>query len=137
MTPEIHELYKTIVTAIHNAIPDQGWTEASYHYHRITQFAEETGSFKRDDGSVVSFVIEDDGSDALSDLRKAMVRQSDNRHAWYSATVSLQQDGGFKFDFVYDTLPTFKIIPSPAKWADEFRAYPRPELEPFVPEIPD
>ena len=137
MTREIHELYTTIVTAVHDAVPDQGWTEARYHYHRITQFAEETGSVRLDDGSVRSFVIEDEGSDALSDLRKAMACQHDNGHAWYSATVTLQSNGSFKFDFVYDALPPFEIIPSPAKWADEFRTYPRPELEPHVPEMPD
>ncbi|MBB3948454.1 hypothetical protein GGQ73_004441 [Rhizobium skierniewicense] len=137
ISPEINELYETIAKAILDAIPDQGWTEASYHYLRITQFAEETGSFQLDDGSVGSFVVEDEGSDALSGLRRAMASQHDNRHAWYSVTVRLQPDGGFKFDFVYDALPPFEIIPSPAKWADEFRTYPRPELEPLAPRMPD
>ncbi len=58
-----------------------------------------------------------------------MAKLHDNGHAWYTAVFTLTPDGKFKFDFDYDHLPAFDIMPSPDKWLDEFKHYPRPELQ--------
>ena len=55
-----------------------------------------------------------------------------NGHAWYVATIILKNDGEFKFHFDYDHLPVFDYMPSPAHWDDEFKRYPRPELQVIV-----
>jgi hypothetical protein len=41
----------------------------------------------------------------------------------------LAPDGKFSFDFDYDHLPTFDIMPDPEDWLEEFKKYPRPELQ--------
>lgn len=137
MSPEIEHLQHTIAQGIVDALPDDGWSQARYAYLAITQFMEERGSYRRDDGSTGSFVVEDEISDALRALRGHMAQLHANGHAWYTATVTLSAQGDFAFVFEYDSLPAFDIIPSPAKWADEFRTYPRPELEAHVPRIPE
>ena len=99
-------------------------------------FFSETGHYLLNGVKTVSFVAEDEVSDAFRELRTKMAALHENGHAWYTATFTLTPDGNFKFDFVYDELPAFEIIPSPDKWADEFRTYPRPELQDLVPQQP-
>lgn len=49
--------------------------------------------------------------------------------AWYTLVFKMTSDGKFKFDFNYEHLPKFDIMPEPDKWQDEFKKYPRPELQ--------
>ncbi len=67
--------------------------------------------------------------DALLELRREMAKINDNQHAWFTAICTVTLDGKFGFKFDYDHLPPFDIIPSPGKWIDEFKHYPRPDLQ--------
>ncbi|MDP9840531.1 hypothetical protein J2T09_005318 [Neorhizobium huautlense] len=129
MSPEIEALNKTIASGIYAALPKEGWTAATYRFNAITRYSEETGMCRLETGANQSFVVEDDATDALKDLRTAMAKAHAEGHAWYSAAVTLMPDGSFRFDFIYDKLPPFKIVPSHDKWVDEFRAYPRPDMQ--------
>lgn len=136
MTPEIQQLQQTIAQGVYEVLPEDGWTDATYSFQAITRFFSETGNYLLNDVKTVSFVAEDEVSDAFRELRTKMAALHENGHAWYTATFTLTPDGNFKFDFIYDELPAFEIIPSPDKWADEFRTYPRPELQDLVPQQP-
>lgn len=129
MSPEIEALNKTIASGIYAALPKESWTAATYRFNAITRYSEETGVCRLETGANQSFVVEDDATDALKNLRTAMARAHAEGHAWYSAAVTLMPDGNFRFDFIYDRLPPFRIVPSQDKWADEFRTYPRPDMQ--------
>jgi hypothetical protein len=58
-----------------------------------------------------------------------MARLDENNHAWYTAKCHVTPEGAFSFEFDYDHLPAFDIAPSPSKWVDEFKHYPRPALQ--------
>ena len=58
-----------------------------------------------------------------------MATLHENKDAWYFAQCEVTSDGKYTFQFDYDRLPAFSIIPSPGKWLDEFSKYPRPELK--------
>jgi hypothetical protein len=129
MSPEIDTLNETIAAGIYAALPKEGWTAATYRFNAITRFSEERGVSRLETGTDQSFVVEDEATDAFKALRSAMARMHAEKHAWYSAIVTVMPDGNFRFDFIHDRLPPFKIMPSPDKWADEFRTYPRPDLQ--------
>jgi hypothetical protein len=76
-----------------------------------------------------TFVIEGAGDGAFGTMRTEMAKLHANGHAWYTAVFTLTPDGKFKFDFDYDRLPAFDIMPDPQDWLDEFKHYPRPELQ--------
>ena len=113
-------------------LPSSGWVRACYSYKAITCYSVQTGYFLNS-AKVKSktFAIDSPGYDALPILRAEMAKLHDNGHAWYTATFTLTPDGKFKFkfDFDYDHLPTFDIMPDPEDWLDEFKHYPRPELQ--------
>ncbi|MBJ7223494.1 MULTISPECIES: immunity protein YezG family protein [unclassified Brenneria] len=136
MTPEIEQLQLTLAQGVFDELPEDGWVQAKYSLLAITMFAEETGYYLLESGKQVYFTIEDEASDAFRELRAKMAALHQNGHAWYTGTLTLDPAGSFRFDFIYDELPAFQIIPSPAKWADEFRTYPRPELQDRIPAQP-
>lgn len=91
-------------------------------YDGVCTFALENGSsFGADAGF--------DVSDAFAALRAEMAKLHSNKHAWYTAICEVTPEGKFTFNFDYDHLPAFDIIPSSSKWLDEFKHYPRPELQ--------
>lgn len=136
MTPEIQQLHQTIAQGVHDGLPDGDWVQATYSFLAITLFYEEAGLYRLADGQQRSFVVDDETSDAFSELRTQMAALHENGYAWYTATLTLTADGTFKFDFDYDELPRFEVVPSAGKWADEFRSSPRPELQDRVPALP-
>ncbi|WP_437882965.1 hypothetical protein [Pseudomonas sp. LRF_L74] len=137
MTPEIQHLHQTIAQGIYDELPPDGWSTARYQFLAITRFFEENGTYQSSDGQQRSFVVEDEVSDAFRELRGKMAAINEKGHAWYTCIVDITPDGNFKLDFVYDELPSFKVIPSADKWDDEFRTYPRPELKSHAPTQPN
>nr|WP_301340577.1 immunity protein YezG family protein [Myxococcus xanthus] len=102
----------------------------------ITLFSEETGRYRLADGQQRSFAATDEVTDAFDELRTRTATLGKNGHAWYTTTLTITADGNFAFDFNYDELPQFEVVPSAGKWADEFRTYPRQELQARVPVQP-
>jgi hypothetical protein len=91
-----------------------------------------TWDFILNDGASKSADAGYDIQNNFSKFREEMAKFNPENGAWYTATFTLTPDGNFKFDFDYDHLPAFDIIPSPGKWVDEFKHYPRPELQAHV-----
>ena len=58
-----------------------------------------------------------------------MAKLHENNNAWFTAVCDVTPDGKYSFHFDYDHLPAFDIVPGPNKWLDEFKNYPRPELQ--------
>ncbi|WP_426754778.1 immunity protein YezG family protein [Myxococcus sp. Y35] len=136
MMPEIQQLHQAIAHGVYDERPDGGWVQATYSFLAITLFQEESGLYRLVDGQQRSFVVADEVSDAFRELRTRMAALHENGHAWYTATLTMTADGNFTFDFNYDELPRFAIVPSAGKWADEFRTFPRPELQDRIPAQP-
>ncbi len=86
-------------------------------------------SFILENGSSLGADAGFDVNDAFEALRTEMARLHADKHPWYTAKCEVTPDGKFTFNFDYDHLPAFDIIPSPGKWLDEFKHYPRPELQ--------
>ena len=82
-----------------------------------------------ENGTKNGFLLGSGANNKFRELREEMAKINENKQAWYTATCTMTPNGKFKFDFDYDHLPAFNIIPNPDKWLDEFKTYPRPELQ--------
>ncbi|MBI1905049.1 MAG: DUF600 family protein [Rhodocyclales bacterium] len=130
MNPKVQELQTTIAQGIWNVMPKPDWVRASFEALAIKPYFSASGvvihpnSIESGINGVAKAVLY-----AFRELRTEMAQLHANGHAWYTATFTLTPDGKFKFDFDYDHLPAFDIMPEPDKWLDEFKTYPRPELQ--------
>lgn len=129
MNSEIERLYSAIALEIFEVRPEEEWIEGTYHVTCITSFLEGACLFKLRSGTNKSGDTSYKSSTLFFDLRKEMAKINNNGHAWYSAACTLSNAGKFKFEFDYDHLPAFEIIPDPERWLLEFKDYPRPELQ--------
>jgi len=126
----VDELYSEIAAAVYQELPDLGWERAIYTYQAIRGYSFQNGRHIDSNGQFSNtFVIDGAGFYALLKLRDEMAGLHENGQAWYTATCTVTPDGKFKFEFDYDHLPTFDIMPDPEDWLDEFKRYPRPELQ--------
>ena len=129
MDIQIEHLYRDIALEVYAAKPTEKWTKATCHFQAITRMSAGTCSFSLENGTEKSVFPGSQFVPKLMLLREKMANFHENKHAWYSTTSTVTSAGKFHFDFDYDHLPPFKIIPSPDKWVDEFNAHPRPELQ--------
>lgn len=129
MTPEIERLYSAIALEIFEARPDDTWTSGTYRIACISSFIEGQCIFQLADKSEKSVKISGQADFLFLDLRKKMAKLNNNGHAWYGASCTLSDIGKFTFDFDYEHLPAFEIIPDPKRWTLEFKDFPRPALQ--------
>ncbi len=129
MNSEIEALQNEIASAIHGAQPSSGWAEGRYVYEGIASISKGVCTFTLDHGEDISVAPGFAISRAFQTLRIEMAKLNDPTQAWYTAQCKVKPDGNFKFSFDYVLLPAFDIIPSAAKWLDEFSKFPRPELQ--------
>lgn len=134
MNPEIEALQKQIVLALYDcARQHDGWLRARYRFWTITQMAESECAYEVRGGETIRHGCpHTETYDSLMKLRRAMVKLHENGHAWYTMELRLEPDGSFAFEFDYDHLPAFDIMPDPEDWRDEFTKYPRPELQAHI-----
>lgn len=134
MNKTIESLYMTIAQGVAAKIPQTPWKSVRYGFRAIRMMSEQSGYFIDQEGrpSDITFVLDSPADDAFAPLRTEMAKLHENGHAWYTATFTLTPDGAFKFDFDYDHLPAFDIIPEPSNWLDEFKNYPRPEMQAII-----
>ncbi|MDH0897220.1 MULTISPECIES: hypothetical protein [unclassified Pseudomonas] len=128
MNPRIEKLQRELAQEVFNLTPDD-WAQARASFMGITCFSITQISFLSSTGEVSSPSIDQRYDLPFEKLRQEMAAQDINGHAWYTAIFTLTPDGKFKFEFDYDHLPTFDIMPDPEDWLDEFKQYPRPELQ--------
>lgn len=129
MSKKIEELYKTIAMGIYAVRPELNWVKGTLKFKSITLMNESACFYTLEKGTTVSVDSGFDVDDTLEVLRNEMATVHENRHAWYSSECEVRANNEYTFRFDYDHLPAFNIIPSPNKWHDEFRKYPRPELK--------
>ena len=128
MDPQVEELQMTIAQRVFDLAP-QEWVSAKATSMGITCYKVMSVFPEDRAGKRICPGIDRDVDLPFSELRTEMAKLHDNGHGWYTALFTLTPDGKFKFDFDYDQLPAFDIMPSPDKWLDEFKHYPRPELQ--------
>jgi hypothetical protein len=64
-------------------------------------------------------------------LRSAMARAQPGKGAWFTAHVTVDSNGTFKFDFNYDRKPDFADELDEKRYRDDLRDFPRsPECIP-------
>ncbi len=129
MNIEIADLYRSIGERVLSRRPASNWLRAQYSFTAITRYSEEQGFFLASEQQKQYFALDHEATTLFFRLRTEMATLHANGHAWYTATFTLTPDGKFKFDFDYDHLPAFDIMPDPEDWLDEFKHYPRPELQ--------
>ena len=128
MNPTVEQLQRELGVAVYQLTPER-WTLAQASFMGITCYSVTQVSFLSEDGKRSYPSLQQEVKLPFAELRTEMAALHANGHAWYTATFTLTPDGKFKFDFDYDHLPAFDIMPSPDKWLDEFKHYPRPELQ--------
>ncbi|WP_083953756.1 immunity protein YezG family protein [Thauera butanivorans] len=130
MISNLSHYHTEIARGVWGSLPEGRWKRAEFTYKEITQFSSSGGKYEKKNGTFDGILnIPDAVRTAFEHLRAEMAKLHDNGHAWYTATFTLTPDGKFKFDFDYDHLPAFDIMPDPEDWLDEFKHYPRPELQ--------
>ncbi|NIA00849.1 hypothetical protein [Massilia sp. CCM 8734] len=129
MNSEIERLQSAIALEIYEVRPEGEWIEGTYRVICITTFLEGACLFRLKDGTEKSGDTSYRSSQLFFDLRKEMAKLNNNGHAWYAASCTLSDVGKFRFEFNYDHLPAFEIIPDAERWLLEFKDYPRPELQ--------
>ena len=127
MNDSIQSLYKTIAMGCAASRPEQ-WTECVLDFKKIERYALAELYFTNPPGKPTYAEIDDGVFEALVKLRAEMATLNDGE-AWYTAVFRMTPDGKYKFDFDYDHLPAFDLMPETDKWQDEFKRYPRPELQ--------
>lgn len=130
MNPTIEKIQRELGIAVLQLTPND-WKLARADFMGITCYSVTQVSFISKNGERSYPGLHQKVKLPFADLRTEMAALHANGHAWYTATFTLTPDGKFKFDFDYDYdhLPAFDIMPSPDKWLDEFKHYPRPELQ--------
>ena len=114
---------------IYEVRPAQSWVKGTLVFKSIALMNESACLFTLANGATFSVDSGFDVDDALALLRTEMASLQENGHAWYSAQCVVTADEKYTFQFDYEHLPAFDIIPSPSKWLDEFAKYPRMKLK--------
>ncbi|HLU02165.1 MAG TPA: immunity protein YezG family protein [Advenella sp.] len=128
---ELNDLQRDIAQDIYSIELDQPWIEARATIKCIFGYMEGQVVLRMQDGSRKTSVTSLAGDMLIEKLRTAMADFNQGQ-AWYTMVVTVQEDGKFKFDFDYDHLPTFDILPDPEDWEKEFKVYPNPALQAHV-----
>ena len=128
MNLAVESLQRELVQEVFKLVCDD-WVQARASFMGITCFRVVEVAFTSSAGEVSYPGIKQKVNLPFNELRQEMAAQDANGHAWYTANFTLTPDGKFKFEFDYDHLPTFDIMPDPEDWLDEFKKYPRPELQ--------
>lgn len=128
--PAVKRLYLDIARGCEGSHPAQ-WTECLLFFKRIERIAyaercyltaPEPPTWMEAPSRVVS---------ALTELRDVMAGLNGDR-PWYSVVVTLNPQHEIRFDFDWDHLPDFDVVPEPHLWHLEFTRYPRPDLQVHV-----
>ena len=127
MTPAIEAFHKSVAIGCAASRPDQ-WTECVLEFKNIERYSTAQMYFANPSGKPHYAEVEESVLDAMDELRVAMAPLNGGQ-AWYTAVFRMTPDGKYKFDFDYDHLPVFDFMPQADKWVDEFKRYPRPELQ--------
>ena len=127
MTPAIEAFHKSVAIGCAASRPDQ-WTECVLEFKNIERYSTAQMYFANPSGKPHYAEVEESVLDAMDELRVAMAPLNGGQ-AWYTAIFRMTPDGKYKFHFDYDHLPAFDLMPETDKWQDEFKRYPRPELQ--------
>ena len=124
-TADIESLHQQIASAIHRTLPGN-FSEAHVTAKMITRHIELQGKYLTNGSSRPTSFLPEEGMESLLEaLRALMAKTSPGKGAWYTAVITLKDDGSFSFAFDYDQRPDFQYSPSQDKWDEDQRTFPR------------
>lgn len=112
-----------------NNIPSPSWENASLNVCALNKMITIV-AFYEEKGSFYSFDPEGNGEDItlkIKQLREEMYKSSPNKGAWYTAYITILNNGQFQTSFDYENKPEFKYEPSNDKYEDDLKTFPREE----------
>lgn len=131
MNENLDNLHRSIAQNIFAKAPDRIWTSGVCIVKLIYGYIEGKITFFLDGEEISTSGVGGQNYLLVEKLRNSMaeINQGD---AWYTMVVNVQEDGKFKFDFDYDHLPAFDILPDREDWEREFKMYPSADLQTHV-----
>ncbi|MCX2429262.1 MULTISPECIES: immunity protein YezG family protein [unclassified Pedobacter] len=122
-----NNLINEIIQISNSNIPSDDWDNFTLNIYAINKMIS-VKSFYEKNGEIISFDPEENGEDVtlkIKKLREELYKLSPNKGAWYTCIITVTSDGKFNIDFDYDEKPEFKYDPSPDKFIDDLKVFPR------------
>ena len=116
-----------IIQISNSNIPSDDWDNFTLNIYAINKMIS-IKSFYEKNGEIISFDPEQNGEDVtlkIKKLREELYKLSPNKGPWYTCIITVTSDGKFNIDFDYDEKPKFKYDPSPDKFIDDLKVFPR------------
>lgn len=123
------EKLKEICQKVINNIPSSSWDNASLNICALNKMITIV-AFYEENTAFASFDPEENGEDItllIKSLREEMYNFSPNKGAWYTAYITILNNGKFQTNFDYENKPEFKYEPSKDKFEDDIKTFPRDE----------
>ncbi|WP_052732877.1 immunity protein YezG family protein [Hymenobacter terrenus] len=136
MTDEIQSLFQHIGQLAFNSVPTDEWDIITITVRAILPYVEENVTYTHKEKQFVpkAFLINDDDLDydeqatpSFERLRQLMYNEAPFRGAWYTAVMTITNDGKFDTEFDYDKKPSFDYESEDAEYAKDFEHFPRNE----------
>jgi len=136
MTDEIQNLLQHIGEIAFNSLPSEDWNTITLTVRAITSYVELNAQYVHHEKQFtpVTFFLEDDHLDyeeqtaqSFEKLRQLMYNEAPFRGAWYTAVMTISQEGKFDTEFEYNQKPAFDHKPVPKAYALDFQHFPRNE----------
>jgi hypothetical protein len=123
----INDLFEEIIRiSVHN-IPADDWESASLNIQALNKMIAVQAFFEQQ-GVFSSFDPEKNGTNItmlIKKLREEMYKTSPGQGAWYTASITVANDGKFQTHFDYNDKPEFPYEPAKEKYIDDLKAFPR------------
>jgi hypothetical protein len=136
MTDNIQDLIQHIGQLAFNSLPSGQWNIITLTVRAITSYVELNASYIHHEKQFVpvTFFLEDDHLDyeeqtaqSFEKLRQLMYNEAPFRGAWYTAVMSITDQGRFDTDFEYEERPKFDHKPVEEAYVLDFQHFPRNE----------
>ena len=112
-----------------NNIPSSNWENISLTIYALNKMISYVAIYE-ENGDFSSFDPEENGDDItliIKKLREEMYKISLNKGAWYTAYITILNNGNYQTNFDYENKPEFKYEPSKDKFEDDIKVFPREE----------
>lgn len=125
----IENLLQEICQKVINNIPGSVWENVSLNIYALNKMIIFVAFYEEKD-SFVSFNPEANGDDItllIKNLREEMYSSAPNKGAWFTAYITILNNGKYQTSFDYENKPEFKYEPSKDKFIDDINRFPREE----------
>lgn len=129
----INNYLNTILRVAYDNLPfEKEWKCFTVEALCLTKFVQIDAWFIDADDAKISFDPKKSGADRTEDLtflfmdlRKAMYEQAPGKGAWYTCSITMNNDDTFSTAFDYNLQPAFSYTPSKEKFRHDLDTYPR------------